>query len=205
VDPRQAADDLRLIRNVLAATHRRIDPQMFHFIVWGTLVLFWYPAENWFDSHGTESARIAVRVSAIATGSLLSALLGWLANRRPRLPASNTRLGSQLAALALLHVGSGVAFTVLLGVIGGAGEQYIPHLWGFVYGLCLVTLGIFFSADLVPCGLLSLAGTGAALAFPQYAGYILGPTMGLGALAAGLMAERRVALMKKSGIDERLD
>ncbi|MBI2921989.1 MAG: hypothetical protein HYY18_12960 [Planctomycetes bacterium] len=201
----QAAEDLALIRSILQATHRRVDPQMFHFIIWGALVLLWYPAENWFDFHPNEIARNTIRIGAIATGTVLSTILGWLSNRRPRLPGSNTRLAAQLGGVVALFIGSGVLFTILIGALHQGGEPFIPILWGFVYALCLVTFGIFFSKDLIPCGLLALAGTAAALAFPAYAGFILGPTMGLGALAAGILAERRVAGLKKETLGDSLD
>lgn len=205
MNPQQAAEDLRLVRSILEATHRRIDPQMFHFIIWGALVLFWYPAENWFALRGNPDGAVPVRIAAIATGAALSGLLGFIANRKPRVAGENTQLSRQLGAVVALFIGSGVAGTILIGVRHAGGEAYIPMLWGFVYALCLVTLGIFLSRDLVPCGLLALAGTGAAVALPQYGGFILGPTMGLGALVAGILAERRVARLRARPIEESLD
>ena len=64
MDKEQLADDLHLIRRVLDQTHRRVDPQMFQMILWGVIVLVWYPLANWFELAGNHRGTIVFSASA---------------------------------------------------------------------------------------------------------------------------------------------
>ena len=77
MDHELAARDLELIGRVLEQTRRRVDPQMFHMIVWGTIVLFWYPLMSWLQAAGRGRACVTVSLvgkSSRGRGSSLTSL-----------------------------------------------------------------------------------------------------------------------------------
>jgi hypothetical protein len=199
MNERQATNDLALVERILDATQRRVDPQMFHFIIWGTIVLAWYPLENWLAANDRGGQAI-VAVVAISLGATLSALTGFLANRSPRLAAADPDFGSRIGLACSIFIGTGVVCSICIGVLGGD-SRWTPHLWGLIYALMLMTLGVFYSAECFWFGILALAGTIVAAWRLELAGYILGFTMGPAALIPGLIAERRVRRLQRETLN----
>ncbi len=200
----RATADLDLVRRILEQTRRRVDPQMFHAMVWGSIVLVWYPLMSLFQRAGRERAMLVTSVVAIGAGTLLSCYLGWRAGRRPRLPAANTRLARQIGLLIANFIATGVLLSIAVPVLAPGGETFIPHVWGLLYALMLLALGVVYSGEFFVGGLVSLVATLIALRWPLDAGWILGPGMGLPCIAAGLIAERRVARLRHESV-ERAD
>jgi len=205
MDRTQASQDLEIIRRILEQTRRRVDPQMFHLIIWGSIVLVWYPLMTWFERAGNGWAQLYLGIGAIALGAGLSSFLGWRACRRPRLPGANTHLGSQLAKVVAIFVAVGMVLSMAMPTLARGGERYIPHAWGLLYALMLMTMGALYSREFFWCGLPCLAATLAAVRWPEFAGYILGPAMGLGCIVAGAIAERRVARLRGERVEADLD
>lgn len=201
MDREQAARDLELIGRVLEQTRRRVDPQMFHLIIWGTIVLVWYPLMSWFEASGRGRTCLWVSVVALGSGTLLSSFLGWWYARRPRLAAANTTLARRLGQLTAIFVLTGVVLSFAVPMLAEGGGAYVPHVWGLLYALMLMTLGVIYSREFFFCGLPSLLATIAALHWVTWSGYLLGPAMGLGCIVAGTIAERRVARMRRETPD----
>jgi hypothetical protein len=202
MDREQAARDLELIGRVLEQTRRRVDPQMFHMIVWGTIVLVWYPLLSWLEAAGRGRACLVVSLVAIGSGVLLSAFLGWRHGRHPRLAATNTLLAQRLGQLTAIFIVTGVVLSFAVPILSpGGGGRYVPHVWGLLYALMLMTLGVIYSREFFFCGLPSLLATLAALHWVDESGYLLGPAMGLGCIVAGTIAERRVARLRRESVE----
>jgi hypothetical protein len=202
MDGADAVDDLKVIRRVLEGTHRRIDPHLFHFIVWGGVVLVWYPLVNVLELAGRGDRVGIVCGAAIGVGVLLSAVLGFLAGRHPRLPAGNALMSRQIGGIVAAFIVPGVLLSGTLPAIQRGGEVFIPHVWGFLYALMLLVLGIVYSREFLGFGLFIFVASVAALAAMRYSGFILGGAMGLGMIIPGIMAERRVARMIRETPDE---
>src|SRR5262245_47244733 len=163
MDREQAARDLELIGRVLEQTRRRGDPQMFSLIVLGTIVLIWYPLMSWFEASGRDRARVWVSAVALGGGVSLSTFLGWWYARRPRLAASNTTLAKRLGQLTAIFVVTGVVLSFAVPTLAEGGGAYVPHVWGLLYALMLMTLGVIYSREFFFCGLPSLIATIAVL------------------------------------------
>lgn len=204
MEPQQALDDLHFIRRVLEMTQRRVDPQMFHSIIWGTVVIVWFPLMNWFELEGAGRAQLVTSLVAIGVGMTASAVLGYRAGRRPRLKSANTRLAAQVGAVVATFVISGLILSFAIPSLVPGGERFIPHVWGFLYAFKLLVLGIFYSREFFWCGLLVFAGGICALAWVIYAGFILGVAMGLGCIVPGVIAERRVARLRSESLGQEL-
>jgi hypothetical protein len=201
MDRDQASQDLALVDRVLDQTRQRVDPQLFHAIHWGVIVLVWYPTANWLDQHGKQNAEGFLGLGALVLGCALSTILGWRANRQPRLPAANAHLGSQIGKATAVFVGTGVLFSIATPILAGeAAAQSLYLVWGTIYALMFMTIGVFHSREIFWCGVPSLVATIVALKFPEHAGYVVGPVMGLGSIAAGVIAERRVARLRREGL-----
>ncbi len=198
------AEDLRVIRKVLEMTHRRVDPQMFHAIIWGAIVLVWFPAMNYLELKGLRRGQLYAGIAAVGVGTLTSTILGFLAGRVPRLTASNTRLAAQCGAAVACFVISGMLLSFAIPTLVPGGERFIPHLWGLLYSLLLMMLGVFYSREFFFCGLLVFAATVAALAWAAWSGFILGGAIGIGCIVPGVIAERRVSRMRRERLDEEL-
>jgi len=190
MDADRAAGDLDVIRRVLESTHRRIDPHMFHFVLWGIIVLVWYPLANWFEMRGDSRAMWILMGVSLGVGNIGSFVGEWREHRSPRLKASDTRLALQCARLVWVFMGAAGALSVAL-PLAGAGN-FIPHTWGFAYALMAMSLGVVYSVEFFWSGLAIFAASIAALFLLPYWGFILGAAMGLGILVPGLIAERRV-------------
>src|SRR5262249_51959379 len=153
MDREQAARDLELIGRVLEQTRRRVDPQMFHMIVWGSIVLVWYPLMSWLEAADRGRTCLWVSLGAIGGGTLLSTLLGWRFGRRPRLAAANTLLAKRLGQLTAVFVVTGIVLSFAVPLLAKGGGLYVPHVWGLLYALMLMTLGVFYSREFFYCGL----------------------------------------------------
>lgn len=197
MDREQAAKDLELIGRVLDQTRRRVDPQMFHMIIWGTVVLVWYPLMSWCEATGRGRFALTASIVAIGGGSLLSSVLGWWFGKHPRLDANNTLLANRIGRLIAIFVGTGVVLSFAVPNLVEGGGRFVPHVWGLLYGLMLMTLGVIYSREFFFCGVPSVLAVLAALHWVDQSGYLLGPAMGLGCIVAGCIAERRVARMRR--------
>jgi len=186
---------------VLEQTRQRVDPQMFHMILWGTIVLVWYPLLSWFEASGRGRTGLWVSIVAIGGGTLLSTILGWHFGRRPRLAAANSTLARRLGLLTAVFVVTGILLSFAVPLLVRGGGVYVPMVWGLLYALMLMTLGVIDSREFFVFGLPSLIATIAALHWVTWSGYLLGPAMGLGCIVAGTIAERRVARMRRETPD----
>ena len=202
MNSQQAAQDLALVGRVLAATQRRIDPQMFHFIIWGSIVLVWYPLDSWLGSRGLSSWQHRVAISSLVLGVLLSGIGGYLANRKPRVPAVDASFAVRIALICSVFVGTGAVCTAAAGMIG-LNAAWMPHLWGLIYAMMLMVLGVLYAAECFWLGLFALAGTLTAAADLPRAGYIIGLTMGPAAIISGLAAEFRVRGLRREALHVR--
>ncbi len=195
----QAARDLALVRRVIEATQRRVDPQMFHFVIWGVIVLVWYPLESWLGSHGQGEWQAAVGIAALVLGSVLSVVGGFLANRQSRLPAGDPTFALRIAYVCWVFIGTGAVCSVVGGVIG-VDTRWMPHLWGLIYALMLMVLGTIYATECFWLGLFALIGTLVAAANLPLAGYIIGGSIGPAAIIAGLVAEYRVRRLQREAV-----
>ena len=74
---------------------------------------------------------------------------------------------------------------------------YVNVLWGFVYANMAFMIGVVYTREYLLAGAFIAAGTVLALFLPRHSGFVLGPFMGLGMIVPGVMAERRVARLKR--------
>jgi hypothetical protein len=176
---------------VLDATRRRIDPQMFHFIIWGAIVLVWYPCDNWLAWRGAEEWQPALGVGSLLLGATLSSIGGAITNRKPRLPSGDSTLSAQIGQVVGIFIGTAVVCT-LFAQFAIADMRWMIPFWGLTYALLLMVLGALYSGACFWCGLVCLAGTLASVLRLEWAGFVVGLTMGPAAIVAGILAERRV-------------
>ncbi len=190
------ADDLQFIRRILERTQARIDPHAFHFVLWGALVFVAYPLGNWFDLKGRGDLRGWTIGGMLAAGALASFLFEFRLRGRSRLEGENTFVSRQVVQLVFYHIG----VASFLSAAGPASEfvpgPFVPHVWGFAYASMMYTIGVVYTREYVAAGFAILVGTAIALFNVRYAGMILGPFMGLGAIIPGVIAERRVARLR---------
>jgi len=198
-DPRSGTDpvrDLRYIREVLARTEGRVDPHAFHFVMWGTLVLVCYPLLNWFELAGRFRAMLWLGVSALVVGAILSAGFEIRLARRPRLPGENTFVARQVVKIVWLNVGLAALLSAVGPAFGLVPHQGVSLVWGFAYANMAYMVGVVYRTEYLVAGLAIAAASLLAWAAPSYRGFILGPSMGLGMIIPGVMAERRVARLR---------
>lgn len=189
-------EDLQFIRGIVERTQARIDPHAFHFVLWGALVLVGYPLLNWFDLMDRGDLRTRVGLGMLALGVLGSFLLEARLKARSRLEGENTFVSRQVVLLVSYHIGV-AAFLSAAGPISGyVPGPFVPILWGFTYASMMYTIGVVYTLEYTIAGFAILLGTMVALFHVRYAGMILGPSMGLGAIVPGVIAERRVARLR---------
>jgi len=135
---------------------------------------------------------------------LLSTFLGWRLSRRPRLAASNLSLARRIGATTAIFVGTGTLLSIAIPTLAPGGAAYVPHVWGLLYALMLMTWGVFYSRELLWCGAPCLVATIVALRWPHESGFILGPAMGLSCIVAGAIAEARVARLRREPAAEEI-
>lgn len=198
MDPKTAApaEDLQFIRRILERTQARIDPHAFHFVLWGTLVLVCFPLENWLGLLGRGDLATWCGLGMLAVGTLGSCLLEARLKSRSRLEGENTFVSRQVMQLVFYHIG----VAAFVSAAGPASDYvrgpFMPIVWGFTYASMMYTIGVVYTREYRLAGLAILLGTGIALFRVRYAGMILGPFMGLGAIVPGVIAERRVARLR---------
>jgi hypothetical protein len=188
--------DLRFIREIMERTQARIDPHAFHFVLWGALVLVAYPLANWFDLAERGDLRNWVLGCMLGLGVLGSFLLEMRIKSRSRLEGENTFVSRQVVLLVAYHIGVASFLSAAGPASGFIPGPFVPLLWGFTYASMMYTIGVVYTREYTVAGFTILLGTAIALFNVRYAGMILGPSMGLGAMVPGLIAERRVARMR---------
>ncbi len=195
MDQEQAARDLEFIRDTLERTHRRVDPHALHLVVWGAIVMVWYPLLDVLVKVGKAEWNGRVIVACLAAGTIFSTVYGIRTGRRPRLAGENTFVSRQVGLLSLGVIGG----TFVLNFAGHAFGCLVPGnemvLWGLAYATLAFGIGVVYSREFLWSGVAIFAGTLLAMALPGWRGVVLGPTMGLGLIVPGLIAERRVRRM----------
>jgi len=157
---------------------------------------------SWLQTAGQKRACLTMSLVAIDDSVLISGFLGWRHGRHPRLAATNTLLARRLGQLTAIFIVTGVVLSFAVPMLSpSGGGRYVPHVWGLLYALMLMTLGVIYSREFFFCGLPSLLATLAALHWVDQSGYLLGPAMGLGCIVAGTIAERRVARLRREPAD----
>lgn len=194
-----AARELEFIRGILDRTQRRIDPHAFHFVGWGAVVLVWFPLANLFEiQERPGSWSLALSVAAVVAGVAWGMIGEWRLARRGGGEAEDTVFSRQVD----LIVGGTIGPAALLSAIGPAtgsipGEA-VPVVWGFAYAVLAYSMGVVYSREYLWSGIVIFAASVAALISVQFAGFILGPAMGLGLLVPGLISERRVRARREA-------
>ncbi len=196
MQPADARRDLDLIHDVLRRTHERIDPHAFHFVLWGALVLVWYPLGNVFQLMGRQDLFFGLLIGALVLGFGLSGILGYRAGTKPRLEGQNTFIARQVGLIVAACVGTGIVLSPLAPASGFLHEQHMPTLWAFVYAAMAFMVGVVYTREFLWAGLAIWAAAVVAMFLPDFNGFIVGPAMGLGMIVPGVMAERRVARMR---------
>lgn len=191
-----AIDDLKFIRSVLERTERRIDPHAFHYVLWGAIVLVWYPLSHWFQLRGDTTAMLYLGIGAVALGTVLSGLLGWRRSRRTRLAGENTFVSRQVGLVTAGALVAAIVLSALGPATGMIPGERVPVVWGLAYAALAYNVGVVYRSEFLWSGVAIFAGSLVALALPDLQGYVLGPVMGLGMIVPGLMAERRVSRMR---------
>ena len=188
VEPTQ---HLAYIREILDRTHRRIDPHAFHFVLWGTVVLIWYPLANYLVDHW-----IPIMIVSLVVGSLGSGLMEWRLARKPRLEAENTFISRQVSQIVFACIGTGFVLSSVAPATGFIDGPNMPTVWALVYAVMAYMVGVVYTKEFMWSGVAILVAAVVAMFLPQWNGYIVGPAMGFGMIVPGLMAERRVARIR---------
>ena len=197
MDQNTAASDLDFIANVIQRTQRRIDPHAFHYVLWGALVLVCYPLLNWFQNTGNLAAMGWIGGGALLVGTLGSALTEFRLARKPRLSGEDTFVSKQVVLITWANIGPGILLSAVGPASGLLAPEYIPVCWGLLYANMAYMVGVVYTREYLLAGIFIAVGALAALVNVAYAGYILGPFMGLGMILPGIAAERRVARMRQ--------
>ena len=197
MSPEAAARDLEYVRDVLERTHRRIDPHAFHFVLWGAIVMVWYPLANLFERAGRADLYAAVGVASFILGFAMSGLLEYRLSRKPRLEGENTHVGRQVTWVVFSCLAAGIVLSGAAPGFGFIDGRDVPTIWGLVYATLAFMVGVVYSPEYRWAGGAMFVGALAAMAVPEWNGVILGPFMGLGMIVPGVMAERRVRAMRR--------
>jgi hypothetical protein len=192
MDERQATRDLDLVRDLVSRTHRRIDVHAYQFIWWGTIVLLWYPFANVMPSLWGVTMAVALGLGIVG-----STFLGWRNSRRPRLAAENTHISRQIVRIVMLSIGAGSVLSVALPTAGFVDPRHMPTVWALVYAVMTSMVGVVYTREWSASGLAIFVAAVVAMYLPDYNGLIVGPAMGLGLIVPGIVAERRVARMRR--------
>ena len=192
-----AAADLEFIAGILKRTQQRIDPHAFHFVLWGAIVLVCYPLLNWCQLHDKLALMGWVGGIALLVGALGSTLTEIRLARNPRLTGEDTFVSKQVVLIVWANVGPGILLSALGPATGLLNPDYIPVCWGLLYANMAYMVGVVYAREYLFAGIFIAIGAIVALANVRFAGYILGPCMGLGMILPGIKAERRVARMRQ--------
>jgi hypothetical protein len=195
MDSDAAAKDLEFIRSVMARTRRRVDPHAFHFVHWGAIVLVWYPLGNLFALEGRLDLLVPLGIGALLLGSILSGVREFRLRRRPRLEGEDTFLSDQVDSIVAGSLGAAGILSAVGPLTGCIPGPQVPVIWGLAYAGMAWMVGVVYSREYRWAGVFIFAGSLVAMALPDWNGFILGPSMGVGMIVPGLMAERRVRAM----------
>ena len=189
--------DIQFIREIVQKSHRRIDPHAFHYVHWGAIVLLWYPLDNWFRMSGRESWANGLMIGALVLGGVLSGLRESLAGRSPRLEGSNTHIARQVSWITAGSLIAAFVLSMLAMGFSVLDEKHVYLVWGLAYANIAFMTGVVYTRDFLLSGIFIFVGVAIAVAFSDYCGFILGPFMGLGMIAPGLLAEKRVRKLRE--------
>jgi hypothetical protein len=195
MDKQMASAELEFITSIMRRTHQRIDVHAFHYVHWGAIVLVWYPVSNWFQQQGRIGWMAGIGIGAVVLGMVLSGVREALLAKKPRLAGENTFISKQVQLIVLACVGAGMVLSAIGPATHVIDGPHVPILWGFVYANLAFMLGVVYTREFLVAGALIFLGAIVAMFLPDYAGYILGPCMGLGLIVPGVMGERRVKRM----------
>ena len=131
-------------------------------------------------------------MGSLTLGGVLSAVRGALARRKPRLEGSNTHIARQITWITSANIIAAFAFNFLVIGFQLLDDKFIYVIWGLAYANLAFMTGVVYTRDFLLSGIFIFVAVIIALAFSDYAGFILGPAMGLGLVVPGLLAERRV-------------
>lgn len=189
-----ASNELRYIREILERTHRRVDPHAWHFVLWGTIVLLWYPTHNLMQLNLLPDWRFWLFVVALTVGSIGSGLFGWRMSRR-RLTAANTFISRQIGIIVSSCGGAAILLNIVGPLTGILPVGLVPLIWGFAYAHIAFGVGVVYSREFLVSAAVIFAGCIGAMFRPELSGLILGPCMGLGMIVPGVISEHRVRKM----------
>jgi hypothetical protein len=189
----EAARELELVRAILDRTQRRLDPHAFHFVGWGAVVLVWYPLGNLFLLQGRPGWwHLALSGAALLAGILNGVLGEWRLARSGHAEPEDTVFSRQVGLIVWGTIGPAALLSFLGPAMHLFPGQQVPVVWGFAYAVLAYSMGVVYSREYLWAGIAIFAAAIAALALPEWSGFILGPAMGLGLLVPGLRTERRV-------------
>jgi hypothetical protein len=197
VERDSATADLEFIASVMRRTQTAVDPHAFHFILWGSLVLVCYPLLNWLQDSDSLAAMAWVGGGALAIGALGSFFTEMRLAKKPRVAAEDTFVTKQIVMVVWANLVPGILVSSFGPATGLVDGRYIPVVWGLLYANMAFMVGVVYLREYLIAGI--AIGVGALLAAlnVDYAGYILGPFMGLGMIVPGIIAERRVGRLAK--------
>jgi hypothetical protein len=202
MDAPQAEKDIEFIRTMMDRTRRRVDPHAFHFVHWGAIVLVWYPLANLFTLQERTALLLPLGVGALLLGGSLSWIREARLARRPRLQGEDTVVSDQVEGIAGACLAAAGIVTFAGPATGFLRGPDVPVVWGIAYAVMAYMVGVVYSREYRWAGAAIFAGSLAAMAWPAWNGFILGPCMGLGMIAPGLMAEGRVRAMAAEEVRE---
>jgi len=197
VEREAASSDLEFIASIMRRTQSAVDPHAFHFVLWGALVLVCYPALNWFQTQEALAPMAWIGGFALLIGAVGSFWTEMRIAKSPRVDAEDTYVSKQIVLIVWANVGPGILISAVGPATGFIHPAYIPVAWGLLYANMAYMVGVVYTREYLFSGIAIGAGALLALWRVEYAGYILGPFMGLGMIIPGVMAERRVARMRR--------
>ena len=188
-----ASNDLMYIREVLDRAHRSIDQSAWPFVLWGTIVLLWYPTHNLMLLNVIPNWWWQLLIFASAVGCVGMTVMGrWMKRRPGYAVAEKTIIGRQIARICWAYVGAAILLSVLGPISGVIPGPQVPVIWGFAYAHMAFGVGVAtYSRQYLVSAAAIFAGSVLAMVFTEFNGLILGPCMGLGMLVPGVISMRR--------------
>jgi len=193
----QATADLEFVRTVMDRTQRRIDTHAFHMIVWGCIVLIWYPLGNYFHSIGNKTAYFALIPICLVLGGAIGGFLEYRRGKSPLLHGGNTFVSRQVVWVVWGTLAPAIVLSAVAPATGLIHGANVPILWGLAYANMAFVIGVIYSREFMISGIVIFIGAVAAMFAQEHNGYILGPFMGIGMMIPGWIAERRVRALRK--------